>query len=102
MVTTATADTIADGLATRVPAELTMSIIREGVSSIVTVTEQELTDAIPLLWRTTHNMVEAAGGAAVAAAAAQREKWGGKTVAAIVSGGNLDTATLRRVFDGAR
>ncbi len=97
-VTTASADTIADGLATRVPAEMTLRIIREGVSEIVTVGEDEIESAIRLVWRTAHSMPEGAGAAGVAAVMAGRERWRGKTVAVVLTGGNLDSATIRSVF----
>lgn len=101
VVTTDSADTIADGLATRMPADMTLRVIREGARDVVTVSEEAIMDAIRLVWRTTHNLLEGAGAAAVAAVMAHRERFRGKTVVAVASGANLDTATLKRVFAAA-
>lgn len=97
-VTTETADTFADGIATRVPAELTLEIILNGVDEIVLVSDDEIREAIRLLWRTTHNLVEGAGAAATAATIKLRERMKGKNVVNIISGGNLDTATIHQIF----
>ncbi len=98
MITTDSADTFADGLATRVPAEMTQAIINRAVDEIVTVSEAEIAAAIRLLLLHTHNLAEGAGAAALAAALKLRSQIGGKRVALILSGGNLDMATLRRVL----
>lgn len=97
-VSTPSAETFADGIATRVPAELTLGIILDGVDEIVLVEEEEIKSAIRLLWRTTHNLVEGAGAASVAAALKLRDRFAGGSVACVLSGGNLDTDTLRAVF----
>ncbi len=97
-VTTETADTFADGIATRVPAELTLEIILNGVDEIVLVNDDEIRQAIRLLWRTTHNLVEGAGAAATAATIKLCERLKGKNVVNVISGGNLDTATIHQIF----
>lgn len=98
IVTTKEAHTFADGVATRVPAQMTFEIIREGVDEILLVSDSEIIRAIRLLWRTTHNLVEGAGAAATAAIVQQRERLRGQTVVSVLSGGNLDTGTLRHIF----
>ena len=98
IVSTAEAKTFADGVATRVPGTLTFEIIRQGVDEIVLVSEEELRAAIRLLWRTTHNLVEGAGAAATAATFKLREQLQGQRVVNVISGGNLDTDTLRHIF----
>jgi threonine dehydratase len=95
---TAEADTFADGVATRSPSPFTLDIILGGVDEIVLVSDDEIRDAIRLLWRTTHNLVEGAGAAATAAATNLRERLQGQTVVHVISGGNLDTASIARVF----
>lgn len=99
IVETRQCHTMADGMATRVPAELTFEIIRNGVDEIVLVDDSEIIRAIRLLWRTTHNMVEGAGAASVAAAIARREDLLGRNVVAVVTGANLDSATLASIFN---
>ncbi len=94
----ATADTFADGLATRSVYALTFEALREGLSGFVVVEESEIAEAIRLLLRTTHNLAEGAGAAGLAGLLRLRETLAGKKVAVIVSGGNIDAATLRRVL----
>jgi threonine dehydratase len=98
VVTTASADTFADGLATRVPAEMTQGIINRLVDNIITVSEEEIAAAIRLLLFHSHNLAEGAGAAPLAAALQLRSQLAGKRVVLILSGGNIDTATLRWVL----
>ncbi|MFP6596391.1 MAG: pyridoxal-phosphate dependent enzyme, partial [Candidatus Hydrogenedentota bacterium] len=97
-VTTQSADTFADGLATRIPMELPLAMIPDGVDDIITVTEEELRQAVKLAMTTTHNLVEGAGAASTAGAIAMKDRLKGKTVAAVLSGGNIDAETLRWVM----
>jgi threonine dehydratase len=96
VVTRDSADTFADGLATRQPYELTFPALREGLSGFVTVTEAEIAEAVRILLKTTHNLAEGAGAAGLAGLRRLSEL-GGKEVAVIISGGNMDAATLERV-----
>lgn len=96
LVTTESSHTMADGLATRVPFELTFSIIRRLVDEIVTVTEEELCEAVYHLYRTTHNVAEGAGAAATAAALKLRSRLAGKKVVVVLSGCNIEA----RIFQG--
>ncbi len=99
VINTETADTFADGVATRQPSDFTLEIILNGVDEIVLVSDDEIRDAIRLLWRTTHNLVEGAGAAATAATIKLREQLAGKTVVNVISGGNLDSATVAQIFN---
>ena len=92
------ARTFADGVATREPSAFTLDIILRGVDEIVLVSDSEIMRAIRLLWRTSHNLVEGAGAAATAATLQLRERLAGQTVVNILSGGNLDTATISTIF----
>ena len=65
---------------------------------IVTVTEEEIAAAIRLLLFHTHNLAEGAGAAPLAAAIQLRSHLAGKRVVMILSGGNIDAATLRWVL----
>lgn len=94
-----TASTFADGLATRRCYELTFDALRAGLHGFVTVTEAEIADAVRLYLRTTHNLVEGAGAAGLAGARKLADTLAGKTVAVILSGSNIDEATLRAVVD---
>ncbi len=97
-VTTPTADTFADGLATRVPQELTLGGILRFVDDFVLVSESAIAQSIRDLIRYTHNPAEGAGAAPLAAVESLREKLAGQRVAIVLSGGNLDTQTLRQVL----
>ena len=98
LVSTDSADTFADGLATRIPAEMTQNLINQKVDEIVTVSEEEMVSAIRLLLFHTHNLAEGAGAASLAAAVKLHAQLTGQRVAIILSGGNIDAATLRRVL----
>ncbi len=93
-------DTIAEGLATRVPAQMTMDIMRRLVHDMVLVTNDELKQAMAWLLEATHNLAEPAGAAATAAAWKLRDKLKGKTVVGILSGGNCDLQLLAEVCAG--
>jgi threonine dehydratase len=92
------ADTFADGLATRATYDLTWPALAEGLAGFVAVPESAIAEAIRVLLRTTHNLAEGAGAAGLAGAFALRDVLAGKTVAVILSGSNIDAATLRRVL----
>jgi threonine dehydratase len=98
IIETESADTFADGLATRVPFEMTFNIIRGGISDIVTVSEEEIRAGIRLLLETTHNLAEGAGAAPLAAGLKMRDQLRRKKVVIILSGGNIDLATLKWVL----
>jgi threonine dehydratase len=95
-VTTDSAKTFAEGMATRVPADMTLEIMRQHVHDMVLVSEQELRDAIRLILKVTHNLAEGAGAASTAATLQLRERLAGKTVVGVLSGGNLDLRELAR------
>ncbi|MEX2015754.1 MAG: threonine dehydratase [Candidatus Hydrogenedentales bacterium] len=97
-IETETADTIADGLATRVPFDLPFAVLRDEVDDIVLVTEEEIRAAILLLLQTTHNLAEGAGAAATAAVIKDRNGLQGQKVVAVLSGGNIDLDTLHGVM----
>ena len=99
-VTTERANTFAEGVATRQPYALTFATLREGLAGFVTVTDAELAEAIRVILKTTHNLVEGAGALGVAAALNLRNKLEGMRVGVIFSGGNLDTKVLQRILNG--
>ena len=91
------ADTFADGLATRQPYELTFPALQEGLSGFVTASESEIAEAVRLLISTTHNLAEGAGAAGLAGLRRLSEELAGREVAVILSGGNIDAETLGKV-----
>ncbi len=89
-VPTAGADTLADGMATRVPDEEALAVIAKGASRVTLVTDEEIADAIRIFWTDTHNLAEGAGAAALAAALKERARLSGRKVGLVLSGGNID------------
>ncbi len=87
-----------EGMATRMPARMTLDLMRRLVHDMMLVSDAELEEAIRLLLRLTHNLAEGAGAAATAAALRLRDQLAGKTVVGVLSGGNLDLRDLRRIL----
>lgn len=98
-VTTEKADTFAEGLATLSPFELPLSILRRELDDFFLVDDQELRQAIRMLFEYTHNVAEGAGAAAFAAAWRERGRWQNRKIALILSGGNLTTSMLRKILN---
>ncbi len=94
------AETFAEGMATRVTFDLTFSILKDALDDVVTLSEEELAEGVRLALGATHNLAEGAGAAPIAAAMKLRERLAGKTVVCVMSGGNIDRRTLRRVLCG--
>jgi threonine dehydratase len=100
-VSTNSADTFADGLACRVPAEAAVPIICAHAARVITVTEDEIRDAMRLYYRATHNLAEGAGAAALAGLMKERSEMSGRTVGVVLSGGNIDRALYANIISGA-
>lgn len=90
--------TFAEGLASRAPFELPLSILVDLLDDFVLVSDDELRAAIRLLLEKTRNLAEGAGAASTAAANKIRDRLRGKKVALILSGGNLSLANLKSVL----
>lgn len=90
IVTTETADTIADGMACRVPDPAAFAIISAGTERIVRVTDAEIAAAMRAYWTDTHNLAEGAGAAPLAALLQDGERMRGKRVGLILTGANVD------------
>lgn len=86
--------TIAEGLATRTAFELPQRIIGELADDFVLVSDSELLQATRLMIEKTRNLVEPAGAAALAAVLADPDRFAGRTVAIVCSGGNISPAQL--------
>jgi threonine dehydratase len=72
--------------------------LRAGLAGFVTVTDAELAEAIRLILKLTHNVVEGAGALGVAASIKLRDQIKGKRVGVVFSGANIDTAVLARIL----
>ncbi|WP_237860762.1 threonine dehydratase [Pseudomonas sp. PGPR81] len=100
IVTTATAETFADGMACRVPHPQAFALVREHAARIVRVTDSEVAEAMRVYHEATHNTAEGAGAAALAALMQEREQQAGKRVAVVLSGANVDRARYVRILGG--
>lgn len=88
------ADTVADGLAARSVFQLPYTIMKDGITDVVLLDEDEILEGIRLALQVTHNLAEGAGAASIAGALKIKERLVGKRVALVMSGGNLDHAHL--------
>lgn len=100
IVTTASANTFADGMACRVPNPEAFALVREHAARIVRVSDDEIAQAMRLYHETTHNTAEGAGAAALAALLQERERQVGRRVAVVLSGANVDRARYAQVLAG--
>ncbi len=89
------ADTFADGLATRFAFEVPFSLVKDQVDRVVLVSEDEIKQAVRVCMETTHNLCEGAAASAFAAAWKVHESLAGKRVVIVLSGHNIDRDTLR-------
>lgn len=99
-VPTASARTFADGMACRDPQIEPFEIIKSGAARIVRVTDDEIAEAIRIIYSDTHNIAEGAGAAALAALMKEAARQAGKRVGVIQCGGNIDMPVFRQVLGG--
>ena len=90
---------ISDGMACRVPEPSALEIILEGVDRIVQVTDDEVSAAMRMMFKSTHNVCEGAGAAALAAASQEKSRISGRKVAVVASGGNVDQDVFADVLN---
>ena len=88
-----TTDTIADGLRTML-SEKTFGIISQYVSEVVTVTENEIIDAMRFVWERMKIVIEPSSAVPVAALLSGKIRTHGKKAGVIISGGNVDLQNL--------
>jgi threonine dehydratase len=100
-VPTNTAETLADGMACRVPVEAALEIMLNGADRILRVSDADIAAAMCWYYHDTHNIAEGAGAAPLAALWQEREKQAGRKVAVILSGGNVDRALYTKILNEA-
>jgi threonine dehydratase len=91
-------DTIAEGIAVKAPGMLTSGIINQVVDDIVLVSERAIESAISLLVESEKTVAEGAGATGLAALLAYPERFAGRTVGLVITGGNIDTHLLANVL----
>jgi threonine dehydratase len=99
VVETATANTLADGMAVRVPVVAALDIIWRGAHDVVEVTDAEVEAAIVAYFDDTHQLAEGAGAAPLAALLKTPQR-AGRRMGVILCGGNIDRDVYRRVLGG--
>jgi threonine dehydratase len=100
VVPTNSAQTFAEGVAVRVPDPEALDIIRRGAARIVEVSEDEIAEAIRILFSATHSLAEGAGAVALAALIKERERLKGRRAAVVLSGQNFDRRMAQTVLNG--
>ena len=100
-VTTPTARTFADGIATREPVEDAIEMIHKGAARFVKVSEDEIAQAMRVYYDDAHQVAEGAGAAPLAALLQERGRMANKNVGVILSGGNIERARFSEVLAGS-
>ena len=99
-IAAASARTFADGLATREPHPDAIGVICRGAARVVEVSEDAIAEAMRIYFDDTHQLAEGAGAAPLAALLQERRRMGGRNVAVILSGGNIERARFLQVLGG--
>jgi threonine dehydratase len=100
-VSTDSARTFADGLATREPHEQAIAMISRGAARFVEVSEDAIAEAMRFYFDDTHQIAEGAGAAPLAGLLQERARWANRNVAVVLSGGNIERARFLEVLRGA-
>ncbi|MGP6139785.1 MULTISPECIES: threonine ammonia-lyase [unclassified Jeotgalibaca] len=98
-----TANTIAEGIAVKEPGKNTYAVVKQYVDDIVTVTEEEIADAVLWMLERNKTLVEGAGAASLAALLAHNDSLPkADKIGLIVSGGNIDLSAMPMIQSVAR
>jgi len=89
---------IADGMACRTPEPEALEILWQGMARVVRVTDDEVEEAMRLMYSATHNVAEGAGAAGLAAATKDRARLAGRKAAVILCGANVDRDVFARIL----
>ena len=89
---------LGDGMACRVPDDASLEIVLENAERVITVSEEEMRQAMKIYFTDTHNVVEGAGAAGLAAALREKDRLQGKRVGLVVTGGNVDHDVFAKVL----
>jgi threonine dehydratase len=94
----ATTATLAEGIAVPIPGTITGPMLRQLVDDIVTVSEDDIETGINLLLEIEKVVSEGAGAAGIAALVAYPERFAGRRVGTVLTGGNIDPRLLASVI----
>lgn len=99
LVTTASATTIADGIAVKEPGDLTVDLINRYADGVVTVSDLDISGAILQLMERCKQIVEPAGATPLAAVLSGKIDARGKKVVCVLSGGNIDVSFIQCIIE---
>jgi len=99
-VNTPSAQTFADGLATRQPDAEAIASICRGAARVVEVAEEAIAAAMGIYFDDTHQVVEGAGAAPLAALLQESDRMADKNVAVVLSGGNIERTRFLQALNG--
>ena len=91
--------TVADGIAVKTPGKLTIPVVKELVKEIFLASEDQLEHAVQMLLEIEKTVAEGSGAAPLAALLAHQEKFAGRCVVLVLTGGNIDSRILSAVID---
>ena len=100
IINTDSANTIADGVKTRSPMAEAFAIIKQGAERIVTVSDNEIAQAMYQYYQSTHNLTEGAGAITLAALNKEKVQMQGRKVGVILTGGNIDYQRFTKYITG--
>ena len=92
-------DTVADGLAVRIPNPDSLATMLEGASRVVSVSDESILQAMKHYFTDTHNIAEGAAASALAALIKEKEIQNGKRIGLVLTGGNVDARIFKRALD---
>ncbi len=91
--------TIAEGIAVGTPGSLTKAVVRERVDDVLLVDEGDVEQTIVMLLEIEKTLVEGAGAAALAALLRHPDRFAGRKVGLVLSGGNIDPLLLASIIE---
>jgi threonine dehydratase len=99
VVETQRADTIADGVAVRVPVPSALAMLSGRFDAVVSVTEGEILQAMRLILQYLGLVIEPAGALGIAAILADQERFQGQKVGTVLCGANVAEGMLKRLIE---
>ena len=100
IIETESANTFADGMAVRVPVQASFDIYSQQADRIISVTDDEVAEAIRIYFKHTHNVAEGAGAAPLAGLLQEKQIMQNKSVGVILCGGNIDSEIMATILSG--
>jgi threonine dehydratase len=91
---------LADGMACRIADEEALQVVLREAEDVIAVSDDEVAQAMRILFADTHNVAEGAGAAGLAALLRDRARAGGRSVGFALTGGNVDSDVFARVLAG--